>query len=86
MEHPYWYQLANRGNSASVLAPHLPNRVYYLYPNHVTVTTSIARMGVRAQQFQNISGTHEPQFSFKYALPRSDVYYWRFYRQYEAGY
>jgi hypothetical protein len=86
MEHPYWYQLANRGNSASVLAPYLPNRVYYSYPNHVTVTTSIARMGVRAQQFQNISGTHEPQFSFKYALPRSDVYYWRFYRQYEAGY
>jgi hypothetical protein len=86
MEHPYWHQLANCGNSASVLAPYLPNRVYYSYPNHVTVTTSIARMGVRAQQFQNISGTHEPQFSFKYALPRSDVYYWRFYRQYEAGY
>ncbi len=86
MEHPYWYQLANRGNSASVLAPYPPNRVFYSYPNNVTVTTSLVRKGARSQQFQNRAGTHEPLFSFKYALPRSDVYYWRFYRHYEAGY
>jgi len=86
MEHPYWYQLANRGNSGSVLAPYPPNRVYYSYPNNVSIVTSPVRRGAQAQQFQNLAGTHEPSTAFKYALPRSDVYYWRFYRQYEAGY
>lgn len=86
MEHPYWYQLANRGNSASVLAPYPPNRVYYSYPNNVSVVQSPVRKGTKAQQFQNLAGTHEPIAAFKYALPRSDGYYWRFYRQYEAGY
>ena len=86
MEHPYWYQLANRGNSASVLAPYPPNRVYYSYPNNVSVVSNPVRKGTKAQQFQNLAGTHEPSAAFKYALPRSDVYYWRFYRQYEAGY
>ncbi len=86
MEHPYWYQLANRGNSASVLAPYPPNRVYYSYPNNVSVVESPVRKGTKAQQFQNLAGTHEPSAAFTYALPRSDMYYWRFYRQYEAGY
>ncbi|MBO9392193.1 polysaccharide lyase [Caldilinea sp.] len=86
MEHLRWYQLANRGNSGSVLASYPPNRVYYSYPNNVSVVESPARKGGKAQQFQNLAGTHEPLYSFKYALPRSDVYYWRFYRQYEAGY
>jgi len=86
MEHPYWYQLANRGNSASVLAPYPPNRVYYSYPNNVSVVENPVIKGLKAQQFQNIAGTHEPSAAFKYALPRSDIYYWRFYRQYEPGY
>jgi len=86
MEHPYWYQLANRGNSASVLAPYPPNRVYYTYPNNVSLVENPVRKGAKAQQFQNLAGTHEPLYAFKYALPRSDLYYWRFYRQYEPGY
>lgn len=86
MEHPSWYQLANRGNSASVLAPYPLNRVYYSYPNNVSVVQNPVCKGTRVQQFQNLAGTHEPVAAFKYALPRSDVYYWRFYRQYEPGY
>jgi|GEM_PF-1566292 len=86
MEHPYWYQLANRGNSGSVLAPYPPNRVYYSYPNNVSVVENPVIKGLKAQQFQNLAGTHEPSAAFKYALPRSDIYYWRFYRQYEPGY
>ncbi len=86
MEHPYWYQLANRGNAGSVLAPYPPNRVYYSYPNNVSLVESPVRKGTKAQQFQNLAGTHEPLYAFKYALPRSDIYYWRFYRQYEPGY
>ncbi len=86
MEHPYWYQLANRGNSGSVLAPYPPNRVYYSYPNNVSVVGNPVIKGTKVQQFQNLAGTHEPSNGFKYALPRSDIYYWRFYRQYEPGY
>jgi len=87
MERSNWYQLANRGNSASVLAPYLPNRVYKTYPSdYVSAVNNPVRRGNWAQQFQNVAGTHEPLYSFKFALPRSDVYYWRFYRQYEAGY
>lgn len=87
LERDNWYQLANRGNSGSVLAPYLPNRVYQSYPNNVRrVEIASAPHGRFVQEFQNLAGTHEPQTAFKFALPRSDVYYWRLYRQYEPGY
>ncbi len=86
LERSNWYQLANRGNSGSVLAPYLPNRVYYTYPQNTRPVTAPVKMGIWAYEHQNLANTHEPATAFKFALPRSDVYYWRFYRQYEPGY
>ena len=45
MERSNWYQLANRGNSASVLAPYLPNRVYKTYPSNVSAVNNPVRKG-----------------------------------------
>jgi len=86
IERSNWYQLANRGNTASVLALYPPNRVYYKYMNNVSAVTTPVAKGTYALQFQNIANTHEPMHGFLYAIPDSDVYYARFYRRYESGY